>query len=215
MTFKPSTPWQVSLLCLDKTEYFETTLWSTKAFLSTHDALNGNGAVQINRAPTTMDPEEITEVIYYPADVLHIMSHAESGGTAMGRRKVFRIFPVSTAFDPELIAEYSAEVGQLPPIECLLLDACESGSAEWVRKLRPIVARGKKLILIGSTRGVEIEETLVYTMAFYQALLKKSRPKTVAARQNGYSLAHETASQAFKQVRKRKCPFVLKVIVGK
>jgi len=210
-----TSPWHVNLLCLDKTEYFETTLWSTKAFLSTFEALDGKGAVKVNRSLASMDPEEITEVIYEPADVLHIMSHAESGGTATGRRKVFGIFPVSTAFDPELITEYSAELGQLPPIECLLLDACESGSAEWVRKLRPIVAPGKKLILIGSTREVEIEETLVYTMAFYQALIQKSRPKTVAARQNGYSLAHETASQAFKQVRKSKCPFVLKVIVGK
>jgi hypothetical protein len=162
-----------------------------------------------------MDPEEITEVIYEPADVLHIMSHAESGGTAMGRRKALWVFPVATVFDPELISEYSADLGQVPPIECLLLDACESGSKDWVRKLRPIVAPGKKLILIGSTREVEIEETLVYTMAFYQSLLQKSRPKTVTARQNGYARAHETASQAFKQVMKRKCPFVLKVIVGK
>ncbi len=99
-----SSPWQVNLLCLDKTEYFETTPWSTKAFLSTYDALDGNGAVKVNRSLASMDPEEITEVIYKPADVLHIMSHAESGGTAMGRRKVLWVFPVATVFDHLTIA---------------------------------------------------------------------------------------------------------------
>jgi len=208
-------PWSVNLLSLDQTEYFETTLWSTQAFLSSYAELNGSETVQINHSVITMDPDEITQVIYGPADVLHLMSHAESGGTAQGKRKFLGFIPLGTVFDPESLAEYASEISEYPEIECLLFDACESGTATWARKLRSIVAQGKKLTLIGTTRKVDIDETLAYTMAFYQVLLKQGRPKTVAARHRAYSGAHEKASQVFKQVRGRKCPFVLKAIVGK
>ena len=207
--------WQITLLCLDQTEYFETTLWSTQAFLSSYAEVNSPDTVQINHSAITMDPDEITQVIYESADVLHFMSHAESGGTAQGKRKFLGFIPLGTVFDPESLAEYALETGEYPKIECLLFDACESGTATWVRKLRSIVAPGKKLVLIGTTRKVDIEETLVYTMAFYQVLLKTGRPKTVAARHRAYLGAHEKASLVFKHVRGRKCPFVLKEIVGK
>ena len=207
--------WQINLLSLDQTEYFETTLWSTEAFLSTYDLINGARAVLVNHTAITMDPAEITEVIYEPADVLHLMSHAESGGIAQGKRKFLGLIPLGTVFDPAVLAEYASEIGEYPEIECLLFDACDSGSATWARKLRSIVAPSKKLTLIGTTRKVDIDETLVYTMAFYHVLLKTGRPKTVAARHRAYLGAHEKASQVFKQVRGRKCPFVLKAIVGK
>ena len=208
-------PWQVNLLCLDQTEYFETTLWSTEAFLCSYAELNGQDTVLIKHSAITMDRTEITEVIYEPADVLHVMSHAESGGTAQGKRKFLGFIPLGTVFDPESLAEYALEIGEYPQIECLLFDACESGSAAWASKLRSIVAPGKQLTLIGTTRKVDIEETLVYTMAFYQILLSYRRPKTVRARYRRYSQAHDLACATYKQTRGRKCPFILKEIIGK
>lgn len=206
--------WQINLMCLDQTEYFETTLWSTEAFLNSYAEINGKDAVRINHSVSTMDPAEITEVIYEPADVLHIMSHAESGGTAQGKRKYFRIVPLTTVFDPALLAEYASQIGEYPEIECLLFDACESGSGAWVRKLRSIVAPGKKLALIGTTRKVDIDETLVYTMAFYQLLLKAGRPRTVVARHRVYLNSHNSASRIFQEIRRNRCPFVHREITG-
>lgn len=212
--FAPN-PWQINLLSLDQTEYFETSLWSTEAFLRSYAEVNGPDTVQVNHSAITMDPDEITQVIYESADVLHLMSHAESGGTAQGKRKFLGIIPLGTVFDPESLAEYALEIGEYPEVECLLFDACESGTATWTRKLRSIVAPGKKLTLIGTTRQVDIDETLVYTMAFYQVLLKQGRPKTVAARHRAYLGAHEKASQVFKQVRGRKCPFIHRGVLGR
>ena len=207
--------WQINLLCLDRTEYFETSLWSTEAFLSSYAEVNGPDTVQVNHSAITMDPDEITQVIYESADVLHFMSHAESGGTAQGKRKFLGFIPLGTVFDPESLAEYALETGEYPKIECLLFDACESGTATWARKLRSLVSPGKKLTLIGTTRKVDIEETLVYTMAFYQILVQKKRPKSASARYQWYSNTHNLACEIFREIRGNKCPFVLREIVGK
>jgi len=183
--------------------------------LRSYAGVNGPDTVQVNHSAITMDPDELTQVIYEPADVLHVMSHAESGGTAQGKRKFLGFIPLGTVFDPESLAEYALQIGEYPEIECLLFDACESGSATWVRKLRSIVAPGKQLTLIGTTRKVDIEETLVYTMAFYQILLSYRRPKTARARYRRYSQAHDLACATYKQIRGRKCPFIIKEIIGK
>lgn len=209
-----SIPWQVNLLCLDQTEYFESTLWSTEALLKTYAEIHGSDTVLINQAVMTMDPDEITDAIYSPTDLLHVMSHAESGGTAQGRRKFLKFIPITTVFDPDVLATYAADVEHLPEIECLLLDACESGSAGWTRKLRPLVKPGKKLTLLGTTREVDIDETIVYTMAFYQVLLRQKRPKTASARHRVYLNSHSSASKIFQEIRRNRCPFVHREITG-
>lgn len=210
-----SKPWNINLLSLDQTEYFETTLWATSAFLRTFNAIQKTNRVEVSLELSTSDADEIAEGIFSETDILHIMSHAESGGVASGGQKYWKYFTYSQTYDPTDLAEFIDEYESYPEVECLIFDACESASVEWVKRLSDVVPAGRNMILIGTTRKVRIDETLVYTMAFYQELLRKVRPKALGARGDRYESAHQAATHIFKRLMRKKCPFVLKKVTSR
>ena len=130
-----------------------------------------------------------------------------------GHERRFRK-PPRKYFDPEVLVDFVDEYEEFPEVECLLFDACETATRVWLTKLRRVVPSDQAMTLLGTTREVGVDETLVYTLAFYQALLAKPRARSREVRFGQYQAAHDFAASAFKQVTRKKCPFVLKIVKG-
>ena len=214
MTLKPRTPWEVNLLCLDLTDNFVTTLWATSAFLNTFELLYGPREVELVGSVATQDSDEITTALYTSSDILHLMSHARSDGAVSGKRSLLKVIEWSKRYFSEDLVNFIYESGEYPDVECLLFDACETASRTWLTMLRRVVPSGQTLTLLGTTRQVGVDETLVYTLAFYQCLLAKPKALSREVRFGQYQAAHDFAAGAFKQVTRKKCPFVLKIVKG-
>jgi len=209
-----SKTWNVNLLCLDLTDNFTVTLFATSASLNAVESLRGPGVVTVLGDIATQDRDAITQSLYTPTEILHVMSHANSSGLAMGEQKVLKVFTRREHFYPEDLTAFIDEFEEYPEVECILFDACETASPDWLAKLRRVVPSGQTMTLLGTTREVGINETLIYSLAFYQFLLAKPKGRTRELRFAQYHAAHEFATKAFKSGTRKKCPFVLKIIKG-
>jgi len=177
-------------------------------------SFRGPTTVELLGELATQDRDEITQTLYIPTDVLHMMSHADEDGVASGKQTLWKVFSLEERYYPENLVDFIDEYEEYPEVECLLFDACDSASTAWLTKLRRVVPAGETMTLLGTARSVEIDETLVYTMAFYQCLVSQSRCSTRAARMKQYREAHKFASNTFKSVYQSKSPFILRTISG-
>lgn len=166
------------------------------------------------REATSRDPWDIARYVTYPTRLMHVMAHGEGTGS-LASDHLFPYWPWQRRFRLDALETYCEEVGRLPQIECLLLDACESNTPDWRAGLRRLVPSGDSMILIGTTESVTWPEAVTYTTGFYSVLLSEEWSKDRAEFQDQVLHAHRRSAAAYKALHGTTTLFKANVINGR
>jgi hypothetical protein len=89
----------------------------------------------------------------------------------------------------------------------LLLDACQTFSKTWIRKIKTSLPPRKSIVLIGTTSDVGWDEASTYVTSFYSHLLTSRVQNTSHKRMATILKAHKYASRTVSQSNFGDCSF--------
>jgi len=158
---------------------------------------------------TTRAEAKIWNLVTRPAELLHVMTHAEVDGIAQMRGQIFfRDFAI------ESISEAIDDGWGFPDFDCLLIDGCNTFTDSWFKGVANMLKPEAKAVYIGTTKDVNWQEATTYTTAFYLSFLQSQRPKTREDIRGAFKQAHTHATAYYTRVSGGVCPFKLKEITS-
>jgi hypothetical protein len=158
---------------------------------------------------TTRAEAKIWNLVTRPAELLHVMTHAEGDGIAQMRGQIFfRDFAI------ESISETIDDGWGFPDFDCVLMDGCKTFTDSWFKGVANILKPEATAVYIGTTKDVNWQEATTYTTAFYLSFLQSQRPATRQDIRGAFKKAHTHATAFYTRVSGGMSPFRLKEITS-
>jgi len=198
----------ITLLNIEKNKAFVANQEAIEALVKSFNAKRKGGERHAVESVHTRNRQEVTEALIMETNLLHVMAHGTFSGTVSSKRPLW----LPKKFHIELLRQYCEDQELSPAVDCVLMDACETFGPDWFREVKKLVAPGKSVIYIGTSREVEFDETTTYTGAFYLSFMQRSWTRRADLRRGIFKQAHRDAASFYSKTTRENCPFRMREI---